>query len=567
MNINMLLVELNIKHEIKTFILSDQTRQENDVLYYKNIPSALLFLNHLQQFNTPVLDDGLEVKGTMIDLSRNAVFKVDYFKTVIKKQAFLGFNEIWLYLEDVYDLNDYPKFGYLRGKYKKEELKELVSYAKHFGVALVPCIQTLGHMSQFLRWPSSDKYRDQRDVLLLGEDTNHLIDAMLSFCREVFETDKIHVGLDETFGFSFGAHYKLHGHKSPEDLFLNHVNVVYQKAKAHGFVEVCMWSDMFFRHRSKTNYYYDYNISFEDEFINKIPSDMTLVYWDYYNKSELVFDEMIKKHQELKRKVIMASGTWIWTRLTYDRIKTLDTATHAISASIKNNVKEIVFTQWNDDGAYCYYESNFLGLSDVTKILTKDSFNEEYLDINHILNSKTFGAFSNVTHQGFDPVMLLWDDMLLGIYLNDLVGYDYEKLALIIDQFKSYINQTDTTNDPYFESLFNVLLKKLEVRYLLLKGYFKDKNLNGIEPVVKAYKEVMMNFLELFELHWKSSFKVFGLEVIQHRLFSQLRRADELLTIAKTFKKHDQIPYLEEKITKEPYLSVKHADIAFSSKP
>ena len=472
----MLLVELNIKHEIKTFILSDQTRQENDVLYYKNIPSALLYLNHLQQFNTPVLDDGLEVKGTMIDLSRNAVFKVDYFKTVIKKQALLGFNEIWLYLEDVYDLNDYPKFGYLRGKYKKEELKELVSYAKHFGVSLVPCIQTLGHMSQFLRWPSSDKYRDQRDVLLLGEDTNHLIDAMLSFCREVFETDKIHVGLDETFGFSFGAHYKLHGYKSPEDLFLNHVNVVYQKAKTHGFVEVCMWSDMFFRHRSKTNYYYDYNISFEDEFINKIPSDMTLVYWDYYNKSELVFDEMIKKHQELKRKVIMASGTWIWTRLTYDRIKTLDTATHAISASIKNNVKEIVFTQWNDDGAYCYYESNFLGLSDVTKILTKDSFKEEYLDINHILNSKTFGAFSNVTHQGFDPVMLLWDDILLGIYLNDLVGYDYEKLALIIDQFKSYINQTDTTNDPYFESLFKVLLKKLEVRYLFLKGYFKDKN-------------------------------------------------------------------------------------------
>ena len=52
-------------------------------------------------------DDRFDIKGTMIDLSRNAVFTVDYFKSVIEKQALLGFNEIWLYMEDVYELEKY----------------------------------------------------------------------------------------------------------------------------------------------------------------------------------------------------------------------------------------------------------------------------------------------------------------------------------------------------------------------------------------------------------------------------------------------------------------------------
>src|SRR5690554_471084 len=155
MNIEKVLETLNIKHNVTSFIESNETKLVKNTLYYKHIPSAILFLNHLNINGVELIDDGFKVKGTMIDLSRNAVFKVSYFKSVIRKKALLGFNEVWLYLEDVYELKDYTKFGYLRGKYKLEEIKELDLYAKSLGVALVPCIQTLGHMSQFLRWSSS----------------------------------------------------------------------------------------------------------------------------------------------------------------------------------------------------------------------------------------------------------------------------------------------------------------------------------------------------------------------------------------------------------------------------
>ena len=52
-----------------------------------------------------------------------------------------------------------------------------------FGVSLVPCIQTLGHMSQFLRWPSSDYLTDQKDVLLVDK-SDDFINAMIEFCKK-----------------------------------------------------------------------------------------------------------------------------------------------------------------------------------------------------------------------------------------------------------------------------------------------------------------------------------------------------------------------------------------------
>ena len=46
------------------------------------------------------------------------------------------------YTEDTYEVEGQPYFGAYRGKYTKDEIKELDAYASMFGVELVPCIQT-----------------------------------------------------------------------------------------------------------------------------------------------------------------------------------------------------------------------------------------------------------------------------------------------------------------------------------------------------------------------------------------------------------------------------------------
>ena len=63
-------------------------------------------------------------------------------------------------------------FGYFRGAYSAEELQEIEAYAQQFDMTFVPCIQTLAHLSAFVKWGVKEvqQLRDVEDILLIGEE-------------------------------------------------------------------------------------------------------------------------------------------------------------------------------------------------------------------------------------------------------------------------------------------------------------------------------------------------------------------------------------------------------------
>jgi hypothetical protein len=61
----------------------------------------------------------------MFDVSRNAVLSVKTIKQILRKMAFMGLNTVMLYTEDTYQVEGYPYFGYMRGAYTQDELKEI----------------------------------------------------------------------------------------------------------------------------------------------------------------------------------------------------------------------------------------------------------------------------------------------------------------------------------------------------------------------------------------------------------------------------------------------------------
>jgi len=123
--------------------------------------------------------------GIMADVSRNAVLKVETAKDIINRIARMGMNTFMLYMENIYKVKEYPYFGYMRGAYTQEELKEIDSYAQKFGVEVVPCIQTLGHLYNALLWPYANGMRDTAEVLLVGEKkTYDFIDKLIKSLSE-----------------------------------------------------------------------------------------------------------------------------------------------------------------------------------------------------------------------------------------------------------------------------------------------------------------------------------------------------------------------------------------------
>ena len=216
--------------------------------------------------------------GVMLDCSRNAVMSVDAAKRFIAVLAKMGYNQVHLYMEDTYEVDQEEKFGYLRGRYSKEELKTLDDFAYSLGVELVPNIQTLAHMSAFVRWRKD--LVDTGEIMLVGEEKVYdLIRRMFASLRESFRTENIHIGMDEALMLGRGKYYDLHGPENRFDILLSHLQRVCALADEYGFKPM-MWSDMFYRIANGGSYY-KVNSEFDPSIREQIPKNLSLVYWDY----------------------------------------------------------------------------------------------------------------------------------------------------------------------------------------------------------------------------------------------------------------------------------------------
>ncbi|MBQ3506179.1 MAG: hypothetical protein IJA89_05360 [Clostridia bacterium] len=103
--------------------------------------------------------------GSMQNCSTR-VMSVDGVKKFIRQSALMGYNYLQLYTEITFEVPEEPYFGYMKGRYTKEELKEIVAYGKRFEVELVPCTQTLGHMAELFKWKQYYEVKDIERVLL-----------------------------------------------------------------------------------------------------------------------------------------------------------------------------------------------------------------------------------------------------------------------------------------------------------------------------------------------------------------------------------------------------------------
>ncbi len=70
----------------------------------------------------------------MLDVSRNAVMKVEQVKKFIDCLEKMGYNTLELYAEDTYKIERETLFGYMRGRYSLAELQEIDGYVQARGV-------------------------------------------------------------------------------------------------------------------------------------------------------------------------------------------------------------------------------------------------------------------------------------------------------------------------------------------------------------------------------------------------------------------------------------------------
>ena len=501
------------------------------VVTYSHLPYAGRAISYLLTGDTQHLCEtpAFDTAGILLDCSRNAVPTVDYLKEWVRRMALFGFNLLMLYTEDTYQLEGEPFFGYQRGGYSKEEIRELDRYGALFGIELVPCIQTLGHMEQMLRWECYHPVRDQGPVLLAGDDrTYSFIAKMVDFWADAVASRRIHVGMDEAHALGRGKHLDKHGANPRIEILLRHLTRVHAICAERG-LRPMMWSDMLVPH-SNANH-----SGIPPDVERRIPADMDLVCWDYYQESETHYSDLIQRHGRSHR-VLMSPGVWCWGTPWYGRDYTEKRLPPALRACCEQGVREAILTLWNDDGAYGDLDSSWNGIALAAEAMQGSS----HLEARYAAVFKGVPYARNLKiaamNDEFSAMGLLWDDPLLGIYWHQRRALDkaywLKRLASYGEALAAaggrggYAQAGDL---PKIRLLLLFLMEKITLRNELEAAVARPEaaSLPGLALRYRRQAARVRRLSALWRAYWLARYKPFGLEVLQNRLAAQAGRQEE----------------------------------------
>ncbi|MFD1175564.1 beta-N-acetylhexosaminidase [Paenibacillus puldeungensis] len=504
-----------------------------------------LFAEHAAEADSFTITEQpqFDYNGTMLDASRNAVMKVDAIKQFLRYMAVMGLNGLMMYTEDTYEIKDLPYFGYMRGRYTEEELRECDDYADMFGIEIIPCIQTLGHLFQALKWSYAGAYRDQADILLCGDpDTYRFIEQMITAASAPLRSKRIHIGMDEAFQVGLGTYLRKHGFHDRFEIMNEHVRQVMEITSKLG-LKPMIWSDMYFNLLANANQgsIYDMGADFSQENMSKIPEGVQFVYWDYYRIEEEGYEAVFEKHKQLGSLPLFAGGVHMWNSLAPNYGKTWATSHPGLRAAKKTGLKEVFATAWGDDGNETNHFVILAGLQLFAEYGYRDEVTDEHVRtrlkactgvdlLDPLIALKRMDEVPGVKEDNFfsaNPCkFLLWQDLLIGLFDKHIEGMEnvlpdyYAGLEKEWHSYKLQLQEPFAMLFDFYEKLAAVLKIKSTLG-LTIKKHYDAKVMSELRSIAEnVLPDLYQKVDELRLSHrksWMMAYKPFGWEVLDLR--------------------------------------------------
>lgn len=514
--------------------------------FFRGLGLLVQYLRKGEQFHLRE-EQQFDLAGPMFDLSRNAVLTVAAFKSMLNTMALMGLNTIMLYMEDTYEIEGEPYFGYMRGRYSQAELKEIDDYADHFGIEAFPSIQTLAHLEEFLKWEAAAPYRDTKGALLVGEErTEKLVERMIESASAPFRSRKIHIGMDEAEELGRGKFLDRNGFVDRFDIMTGHLEKVLAIARGRG-LEPMMWSDMFLKLASADgSEYYDAETAIPEEMAKRIPKDVAMVYWDYVHTEAEEYEKLIANHRPLGCRLAFAGAVWIFNTFGVNYGLSLKASDTALQACKREGIREVYATMWGDDGnegspfaallglqlyaehAYSAEQPAWERIAERVKFCTGIDA-EDYLLMKDL--DETPGSEPGNVKQSNPSKFLLYQDVLLGLFDKQIEGLDmsghYARLEEKIRTRRQKGGLDELLEMP--EKLCAVLRRKSEIGIALKRAY----DAGDVEALRRAATQELPSIAgavrELRAAHraqWLRMFKPFGWEVLDIRYGGVVNRLE-----------------------------------------
>lgn len=498
--------------------------------------------------------------GVMIDCSRNGVMKPETVKRWIDIIAKMGYNMLMLYTEDTYEIENQPLFGYMRGRYTGDEIKELVAYAEGKGIEMIPCIQTLAHLNQIFKWPVYGPVRDTGPILLVDEEkTYELIEDMFRAIRSYYKSDYVHIGMDEAWGLGLGQYLKKHGFTDRYQILSRHLKRVVEIAEKYHFKPI-MWGDMFF-HLACDHYTTDNPDIITEEIAALVPKNLELVYWDYFATEEGHYSTMMQAYSHFHNDMWFAGSAIDYAGLAPHNGFSLQFTKPAMESCRKNGVNKIFMTVWGDNGqetshfsilpTLFYAAEHYRGNCDTTAI--KQKFEDVFgIAFDDMMRLDLPSLIRTENNEGNMEKIMLYSDPFLGFYDCKVSKGCNEE-----ERYTDFAKQlAPLCTHPEYGYLFQVaetLCRLLSVKYTLGVRTRAAYRAGDVKEVISRYQKaeaLLEEFYNALKFRWDYEDKPFGFEVIDIRIGGVKQRLAHCRQVLESFDRGeiDRIDELEVEI-------------------
>jgi len=274
-----------------------------------------------------------------------------------------------------------------------------------------------------------------------------------------------------------------------------------------------------------------------------------MVYWDYYGLEEEHYRYWLNRHTELGLPVTVASSIWTWMAPWYDRGFTEATISPCLAACRKAGVRDVVFTLWGDDGAYCEWDSALAGIAYAAELGWSGNHLEARFEAAcgmpyaHAvlpcgMEVARPGAGIPLDQNGYlsdgiGPV--LWDDPLLGIIRKNRQEPGYWKAferhqEVVFEKLDALPAHEGMIDTGHARNIADVLRRKVRLANAMESAY-RSKDRPALSATAKEIPDVIAaieNMQASFRRQWLRRNRPNGLETIQIRLAGLAERYREL---------------------------------------
>ena len=276
----------------------------------------------------------ISIRGISDDISRGQAATIENLKKFVKLLSHFKINHYYLvYMQDMFQFRNHPEIGIERGAYSKEEVKELVIFAKMHFVELIPIFQTIGHWENILHNPKYWQYGEfpaSNSLNIANNEIYDLLDEMIGELSEVFRSQYFHIAADESWDVAKFASKDYIEKIGIENAYLNHYRRIYDIVKKHGYKKIIVYHDILHKYQ---------------EVLEGLPKDMIIMYWKYNEKEK---HPIIDKLRNFNFQVIVSPSIIDYNRIFPSFKRAQKNITNLISYGYKKGIIGEITSSWGD---------------------------------------------------------------------------------------------------------------------------------------------------------------------------------------------------------------------------